>query len=950
MLLKDNQPEDILKNDLQFIALSCETMYRTTGKFPRTTQILSTLTAAAMQAGNVGQQISTGQGKTLIGALDTAYLAYTGDKVIITTANKQLARRDLQDSAKFYESLSISSGSDIITVESEASEFTKHQISYSTASDIALFFAQITFDQKKESLQILSRISIVADELDDTLNRPINYKLAVPLVHVSQQESYILYKTIAKFIETDIFLKSSISADNQVHNLKESIKEKFSKFDTAYTYPLTLIQLTALKQHSEPEAQELCALYQGLEKLENQDLDSILKTLLIDAVEAKKLVKDQHYVISNEQLNNHNELINAIPVVGERAARETRFGGGMQGFLHYEVEKKNPELAGRFNYYIPTSIIFDLNAKNLFDNIRMSGGRVFGFSGTLGDDVQREEFRETLGMQSINMPDYEKSNKIILRKEVANKAEQDSILYSELANLNNNDPKRPMLIFCPDIESVQEVYKKLQKYGREIQLADATVSDSDLDKIVSNAGKEGAITITTQVLGIGHDFSTKHPEGFAAFNICTKLTENALGQCEGRVGRKGEQGKVTSLFNKELYSEFTNHAAFMHHLSLEQTNERERNRVATDIAQYFNKVNAGDSLNAIKTLNFINKKWKKILSTNQRQNASERRSIAELKQELIKAVNKEYPAEDKGLSEYLAGLMKGLPGPDGKIIHEKDSYSAEYVKQDQSKSAGYIITHSNYPGLNEKKISSLARSVPLERVEKPTATNDKKYQVFYDAFAEAQFTILYTHILSVDNSKINQPLDYHIVTESSNLSDHEMRLFLQDNKLYCQIKDKQPLEIKKANQEKDGIPEEVYQKIITVLESKNPLELVERDKVIIKDFALSEAYTPAYEIEGEGSRGELMVHSYKNYYKDYQDSVAHSEEVRKISNIIANMGDIKDIDISKLTSGKYQAFTISTEVYSDEGHKESILTDGKFLYWMNRGYGVEKPGIRILNN
>ena len=524
MLLKDNQAADIIENDLHFIALSCEAIYQSTGNFPRTTQILSTLTAAVMQEGNVGQQISTGQAKTLIGALDTAYLAYTGDKVIITTANKQLSRRDLQDATKFYERLGISSGSDIITVGSKASEFTKYQINYSTASDISLFFAQMIFDQKPESLQILSRISIVADELDDTLNRPINYKLAVPLVHITQQESYSLYKTIAKFVETDIFLKSSISVDNQVHNLKESIKEKFSKFDTAYTYPLTLIQLENLKKHSEPEAQELVALHQELEKLEHQDLDSILKTLIVDAVEAKKLVKNQHYVILKEQLDNHNELINAIPVVSERAAKETRFGGGMQeGFLNYEIEKNNPELAGRFNYYIPTSVIFDLNAKNLFDNIRMSGGRVFGFSGTLGDDVQRDEFSKTLGMQSINMPDHEKSNKIIVRKELANKAEQTSILYSELADLNISDPKRPMLIFCPDIDSVQEVYTKLKGYGRNIQLADTTVSDSELDKIVANAGKEGAITITTQVLGIGHDFSTKHPAGFAAFNICTKL-------------------------------------------------------------------------------------------------------------------------------------------------------------------------------------------------------------------------------------------------------------------------------------------------------------------------------------------------------------------------------------------------------------------------------------------
>ena len=90
-----------------------------------------------------------------------------------------------------------------------------------------------------------------------------------------------------------------------------------------------------------------------------------------------------------------------------------------------------------------------------------------------------------------------------------------------------------------------------------------------------------------------------------------------------------------------------------------------------------------------------------------------------------------------------------------------------------------------------------------------------------------------------------------------------------------------------------------------------------------------------------------MVNEFKHSFEIYRMNKPNSVRLNNIDKIIQNMADIKDIDINKLSPGKYQAFKIATQVTTEAGHDETILSDGKLLFWINRGAGVENPGIRI---
>jgi len=62
----------------------------------------------------------------------------------------------------------------------------------------------------------------------------------------------------------------------------------------------------------------------------------------------------------------------------------------------------------------------------------------------------------------------------------------------------------------------------------KVQLCAVSQEDTATSRtIIDNAGKDGYLTVTTQMLGRGTDFKTKHQEGFLGINICTDITYSA---------------------------------------------------------------------------------------------------------------------------------------------------------------------------------------------------------------------------------------------------------------------------------------------------------------------------------------------------------------------------------------------------------------------------------------
>ena len=280
-----------------------------------------------------------------------------------------------------------------------------------------------------------------------------------------------------------------------------------------------------------------------------------------------------------------------------------------------------------------------------------------------------------------------------------------------------------MIIFCENGEEVARIRELLASRESRIQIADPSLTDDQLDVIVRQAGLNNKITITTPMLGRGHDFFTTHPEGFAGVNLCTTITPNNLRQIIGRVGRNGYVGSMTSLFNKELYQDFASHDAYMLHLSQEQTKKRALGRPVADVGQYFNLINAGDQEIAAKAQKFIADAWKRIPNKAQKSEES-------LLDELKTAVRLEYPHESKSLDQYLANLAACLPQASlsdvDPICSSQHTYQANYVVQNLP-TPSYKITSQTYESVS---LNEAARSFMIDTVAVPQSEDAQEYKVY----------------------------------------------------------------------------------------------------------------------------------------------------------------------------------------------------------------------------
>src|SRR6185436_17390195 len=96
-ILQNNAASPIEKKQamLGYMAVARESMYRVSGKFANSTQMLAIMNN--FRAGtHVVNEVQTGQGKSIISAISASVLAASGYSVDVTTSNIDLAKRDIE--------------------------------------------------------------------------------------------------------------------------------------------------------------------------------------------------------------------------------------------------------------------------------------------------------------------------------------------------------------------------------------------------------------------------------------------------------------------------------------------------------------------------------------------------------------------------------------------------------------------------------------------------------------------------------------------------------------------------------------------------------------------------------------------------------------------------------------------------------------------------------------
>ena len=412
----------------------------------------------------------------------------------------------------------------------------------------------------------------------------------------------------------------------------------------------------------------------------------------------------QHITEGDEQ------VCKAVPIIKHQEQPKTVFGNGVQLFLDMLLEEKGP--CKTFETSVPTATIVYINPTTLINGYSATGGRVIILTATPGDRFDRKEFKTLSEMNIVSLPRYNDNNMEVIPSESLNFAE----MITKVRSFAKDNPERPILVFLDTRFDAIDFHKKL---GIKAMLCVDSEEEQCKD-IASSAGKNGAITITTQKYGRGVDFKTNHPKGIMLYNLCTEITKSEEEQIHGRTACNGQHGTVHHICDQANSS----CEDYMNTVSEKRQDKRLQDKPLSYVLQYVPKMSHGETERTIHLNKIIAEAWEKI-------NLVHRvtvENVKSLREKLVNAIAKlpEFSAKTiKDLREYLEAKWYHIVSDD---LPELDDLGSVEL---------YRPPMVVMPNAEHAARSISVKSIPI--------TSDRSYQ----NYLPLHYMVMTTHIFSL---------------------------------------------------------------------------------------------------------------------------------------------------------------------------------------------------------
>ncbi|MFN3007097.1 accessory Sec system translocase SecA2 [Mycolicibacterium wolinskyi] len=483
----------------QFLALAREAAERTTGLRPFDVQLLAAL---RMLAGDV-VEMATGEGKTLAGAIAAAGYAIGGRNVHVITINDYLARRDAEWMGPLIEALGLSVG--WITADSTAEERRaayQCDVTYASVNEIGFDVLRDQLVTDVEDLVSPNPDVALIDEADSVL---VDEAL-VPLVlagtsHREQPRVEIIRMvgelTPGKHYDTD--------ADSRNVHLTDA------------------------------GARAIEAKLGGIDLYSEEHVVTTLTEVNVALHAHVLLQRDVHYIVRD----NAVQLINASR---GRIAALQRWPDGLQAAVEAKEGIETTETG---------EVLDTITVQALINRYPT----VCGMTGTaLAAGEQLRQFYK-LGVSPIppNKPNIreDETDRVYI-----NVAAKNDAIVEHIAEIHKTG--QPVLVGTHDVAESEELHEKLVKAGVPAVVLNAK-NDAEEAAVIAEAGKLGAVTVSTQMAGRGTDIrlggsdvGDQAPEkekvaelgGLHVVGTGRHHTERLDNQLRGRAGRQGDPGST----------------------------------------------------------------------------------------------------------------------------------------------------------------------------------------------------------------------------------------------------------------------------------------------------------------------------------------------------------------------------------------------------------------------
>jgi preprotein translocase subunit SecA len=405
-------------------------------------------------------EMKTGEGKTLVATLPAVLNALSGRGVHIVTVNDYLARRDAEWMSPLYRALGLSVGVIVHDLDDDQRRAAYNaDITYGTNNEFG--FDYLRDNMKYDLAQCVQRGHhfAIVDEVDSIL---IDEARTPLIISGPSEESTDKYAKIDKIIPK--LIKDLDYTLDEKHRTATLTEEGFSKCE----------RLLGLHNLSDPVNIELMHhVYQALRahSLYKRDVDYV--------------VKDGEVIIVDEFTG--------------RQMPGRRWSDG----LHQAVEAKEAVKIERENQTLAT-----ITFQNYFRMYK----KLAGMTGTA--ETEAAEFQKIYNLDVVVIP----TNRNLIRKEhpdVIYRTEKEKfeavvngILQEDNSLVNGirhyHERGQPVLVGTISIEKSEKISELLKKAGVPHQVLNAKQHERE-SRIVAQAGRQGAVTVATNMAGRGTD-------------------------------------------------------------------------------------------------------------------------------------------------------------------------------------------------------------------------------------------------------------------------------------------------------------------------------------------------------------------------------------------------------------------------------------------------------------
>ena len=494
-LAKGETLDDILPDAFAAVREAAD---RVLGKRPFRVQILGGI---VLHQGRIAE-MKTGEGKTLVATLPAYLNALTGEGVHIVTVNDYLARVGAEEMGRVYEFMGLTTG---LVVHGQSAE-EKHaaynaDITYGTNNEFGFDYLRDNMVIYKHQMVQRGHVYAIVDEVDsiliDEARTPLIISGAGDTATDLYERAERLVRSMRKFVIKELDNKESHDDVNADYIVDEKANNAI---------------LT-------PQGVKKAEAFFGLETFTDPENVTIVHHVN-QAIRAHGCMhRDVDYVV-----NEKGVMI--VDFFTGRLMPGRRYSDG----LHQAIEAKEGVQVQKENKTLAT-----ITFQNYFRMYR----KLSGMTGTAL--TEENEFREIYNLDVVEIP----TNKPMIR------IDHPDAVYRSMEGkyraiveqvVECHKKGQPVLVGTVSIDKSEALSVRLKKAGIPHTVLNAKYHAKEAE-IVAQAGKPGAVTISTNMAGRGTDILLGgNPEFMAKADLRSKgFSEEAIAACAGSAETDNEE-------------------------------------------------------------------------------------------------------------------------------------------------------------------------------------------------------------------------------------------------------------------------------------------------------------------------------------------------------------------------------------------------------------------------